>query len=103
MKRSLLVAIKERFAKKSKKPWACFETAGPDTTGRLAFSISWNEAFVKNLQELGMAGQTDEETIQLFFLQMRMIPESMDTDTDTVVNPEATPNLTSDANKFVRG
>jgi hypothetical protein len=105
MKRSFLVALKELFSRGSKKPWACFETTGPDETGKLGFSISWNSAFTENLQKLGMAGQTDEETVQLFFLQLRMIPDALvpkEDETD-VVNPEATPNLTSEANQFVRG
>lgn len=103
MKRSLLVALKEKLSYRSKKPWACFETSGPDESGRLGFSISWNAAFTENLQKLGMAGQTDEETIQMFFLQMRMLPEKMLDEVDEVVNPEATPNLTSEANQFIRG
>jgi|SRR5271163_1402606 len=104
MKQSWLVSLKEKIAAYSNKPWAVFETSGPDVTGKLGFAIAWNPAFVENLQKLGMAGQSDEETIQLFFLQLRMIPESMDPDaTVETVNPEATPNLTDEANKFVRG
>ncbi len=103
MKRSKLLQAKEKLARYSKKPWAAFETTGPDETGKLGFAIYWNEAFTANLQKLGMAGQTDEETIQLFFLQMRMIPESLIEKEDEVINPEATPNLTSEANQFVRG
>jgi len=103
MKRSWLVALKEKLAGLSSKPWACFETTGPDATGKLGFSISWNEAFTRNLQQLGMAGQTDEETIQLFFLQLRMIPDSMLEKESEAINPEATPHLTDEANQFRRG
>ena len=102
MKRSLLVSIKELFSKNSKNPWACFETTGPNEDGRVAFSISANKAFIKNLQDLGMGGINDEETVQMFFLQMRMIPENM-VPTDDAVNPDATPNLTNEANQFRRG
>lgn len=101
MKRSLFIIIKEFLAGFSSKPWACFETTGPDATGKLGFSISWNSAFTTNLQKLGMASQTDEETVQMFFLQLRMVPESLMEDGS--VNPHATPELTNDANKFVRG
>jgi len=104
MKRSWLVSIKEKIAQRSKNPWACFETSGPDESGRIGFSISWNPAFVRNLEKLGMGGATEEETIQLFFLQVRMIPDSMNPDAEVeAINPEATPELTSEANKFVRG
>src|SRR5271155_2600240 len=104
MKQSWLISLKEKIAGYSKTPWAVFETEGPDSEGRLGFSIAWNPAFVRNLEKLGMAGQTEEETIQLFFLQLRMIPDSMSPDDPTAnVNPEATPNLTDEANKLVRG
>ena len=103
MKRSWLVWLRERLSRRSKQPWACFETTGPDPTGKLAFSISWNKAFVDNLQRLGMSGVSDEETIQMFFLQLRMLPDSMAERNEDVVNPEATPNLTSEANQFRRG
>ena len=101
MKRSFLVSLKERLAKGSKKPWACFETTGPDADGRVAFSISANKAFIQNLQNLGLGGINDEETVQMFFLQLRMIPDDMAT--DDAVNPDATPNLTNEANQFRRG
>jgi hypothetical protein len=51
---------------------------------------------------MGMSGTTPEETIQMFFLQMRMIPETM-LDQEDTVNPEATPNLTNEANQLIRG
>ena len=100
MKRSLLIQLKELLMRRSKKPWACFETTGPDREGRVAFTISYNNAFVENLRNQGMAATPAEETVQLFFLQMRMLPESM---MDDAVNPEATPNLTNEANQFRRG
>jgi len=101
MKRSWLLTLKEFVSWRSKKPWACFETSGPTKEGRVEFSISANKAFIENLKTLGMGGTTDEETVQLFFLQMRMVPEDMVQ--EDAVSPEATPNLTHEANKFVRG
>ena len=102
MKRSWLINFKEFLARRSKKPWACFETTGPNADGRVAFSISFNTAFARNLQNLGMGGTNDEETVQLFFMQLRMIPEDL-VDQEDIVNPEDTPNLSNEANKFVRG
>ena len=99
MKRSKLIAAAERLKKNSKEPWACFETSGPDKDGRVGFSVSYNQAFIDNLTQLGLSGMTDEETVQLFFLQMRMVPEGVDQE---AVNPTATPNLTNEANRFVR-
>lgn len=100
MKRSLFISLKEALAQRSKKPWACFETTGPDVDGRVAFSISSNKAFIKNLQDLGMGGINDEETLHMFFIRARMIPEYMD---DNTVSPAETPNLSHEANQFRRG
>lgn len=100
MKASYLLRIKNFLASRSKKPWACFETTGPDREGRIAFSINANKAFIENLKNLGMGGINDEETVQMFFLQTRMIPEHI---LEEAVNPEETPNLTNEANEFRRG
>lgn len=97
MKRSFLSNIKEKLMQRSKKPWASFETPGPSEDGRVEFSISWNKAFVDSLKKQGYEGTTDEEIVQLFFISVRMLPESMMDENDTV-NPEATPRLTSEAN-----
>lgn len=102
MKRSFLIAIKEFITKFSPKPWACFETCGPDTEGRVAFSISANQAFLRLLQSNGMAGQNDEETLQLFFLQMQMRPDTGTEIDNTTVNPSATPNLSSEATRYIQ-
>lgn len=100
MKRSLLIRLKELLMRRSKKPWATFETTGPDSEGRVEFSISYNMAFVANLHKQGMGATSPEETVQLFFLQMRMLPEDV---MDDSVNPEGTPTLTNEANQFRRG
>jgi hypothetical protein len=101
MKRKFLIALQEKLVANSKDPWACFETTGPDPEGRLQFSISWNKAFISNLHAQGYQSMTDEETVQMFFLSTHMLPESMLDDADTV-NPEATPNLTNEANTLRR-
>lgn len=101
MKRKFLIALQEKLVSKSKEPWACFETSGPDKEGRLGFSISWNKAFIANLHQQGYQGMNDEETVQMFFLATHMIPEEMMNDLDTV-NPDATPNLTNEANTLRR-
>lgn len=95
MKRSLLSKLQELLRKKSKKPWASFETSGP-IDGRLEFTMSWNDAFIHGLKVAGYEGQTEEEMVQMFYLSTQMLPESLLE--DDVVNPSATPNLTNEAN-----
>jgi hypothetical protein len=102
MKSSFLVSLKEKLASKSSTPWACFETDGISPQG-LGISMRWNEAFIEHLHSQGIAGSNDNETIQLFFLFMSgKIAESIDgASDDGQINPQATPNLTSEANRFV--
>jgi len=94
---SLLTKLKEKLLARSKRPWACFETAGPDKDGRVQFSIACNKAFIKNLRGVGYEGMTDEEIVQFFFISARMLPEEMLQD-ENIVSPTATPRLTSEAN-----
>lgn len=100
MKRSFLIRLKEKLVARSSKPWACFETTGPSADGRIAFSISWNMEFIKQLRAAGFEGDTEEAMVQMFFVSSRMIPEEILTDIgdDDTINPEAMPRLTSEAN-----
>ncbi len=105
MKRSTLIWLKEKLSSRSKKPWACFETTGVSEDGRVEFSIAWNAAFIENLKQRGFSAATEEEMVQMFFLSARMLPEDLAKEIEEAgdaVNPEATPNLTNDANRFVR-
>lgn len=97
MKRSILTKLLEWRHKRSSKPWASFETAGPTPDGRVEFTMSWNDAFIDVLKRAGYEGQTEEEMVQLFYLSTQMIPENFLDELD-VINPEATPKLTSEAN-----
>lgn len=100
MKESFLVSLNEKLVSKSKKPWACFETDGVSEDG-LGVAMHWNNSFIKKLHAQGIQGNDDRETIQLFFLFMASrIAEAAAGDGNTV-NPEATPNLTNEANRFV--
>ena len=96
MKRSKLVALKEKLESGSKTPWAAIEFNGVQE-GAVAFSMSWNKAFMKNLEEAGFQGINPEETIQNFFLFMANMNAVQD-----VVNPEGMPTLSNDANMLKR-
>lgn len=96
MKRSFLVALKEFFAGKSKEPWAAIEFNGVND-GTVSFAMSWNEAFIRNLDSVGFTGINQEETVQNFFMYIANMQAVQD-----VVNPEGMPNLTSEANTLRR-
>lgn len=101
MKRKFLISMQEKLSANSKEPWGCFETTGPDDEGRVGFAISWNKAFITTLHKAGFHGVSEEETVQMFFLSARMLPEEMADQIDTI-NPAGTPDLTNEANRFVR-
>lgn len=96
MKRSFLVALKELFVRKSSTPWAAIEFNGVQE-GAVAFSMSWNEAFIRNLDSVGFTGINQEETVQNFLLYIANMQAVQD-----VVNPEGTPNLSNEANTLRR-
>lgn len=98
MKHSFLSKLQEFIKKFSKKPWASFETTGPQSDGRLEFTISWNNAFIDVLKKAGYEGETEEEMVQLFYLSTQMLPENIIDEMEMGVNPDATPNLTNEAN-----
>jgi hypothetical protein len=103
MKRSWFIRLKEIAARRSNKPWACFETSGPSPDGRVEFSISCNPAFTMALRAAGFEGTSEEEMVQSFFLAARMLPESvLNAEEDDTINPEGTPTLTSEANILKR-
>lgn len=98
MKRSIFTKLLQLRHKFSKKPWASFETGGPTDEGRIAFTISWNDAFIDVLKKAGYEADTEEEMVQLFYLSTQMIPESVLEEVENdIINPAATPKLTSEA------
>jgi hypothetical protein len=97
MKRSWFVAIKEFFSSRSKTPWAAIEFNGVQD-GTVAFAMSWNNAFIQNLESVGFQGINQEETIQNFFLYIA----NMNAIRDDVVNPDALPNLSNESNTLRR-
>lgn len=96
MKRSLFVKLKELFSSKSTSPWACAEFNGVEADGRVGFAISWNKAFIQNIERAGFQGINEEETVQNFLM---FIAAGQVTDD---VNPEEMPTLTSDSNILLR-
>lgn len=101
MKSKFLIWVQEKLSARSKTPWACFETEGMDATCRIGWTMNWNKAFIDHLNSKGFQGLSDEETVQQFFMFSQMLPEELAHQADTV-NPDATPNLTNEANTLRR-
>lgn len=74
----------------SSSPWARFDVTDFGKDGRIRVEFDWNDAFIKKARELGFTAETDEDTVQLFFVSAGMRPTELDGD---MVPSHAHPNL----------
>lgn len=101
MKRNIILSIQDFLRKRSKRPWACFETDGFSKEG-LGIRMYWNKAFIKGLHEHGIQATSDQETVQMMFLYISSQVTGFTVGGAEIVNPEATPQLTNEANTFIK-
>ncbi len=99
MKRFLLRLL-EALHKRSKEPWAMFETNGIDGQGRVRIETYWNEAFIENARNNRLPGNTPEEIVTLFFVGAQIKPYNFEDDN---VASDAHINLAADSNQLKRG
>ncbi len=93
--------IRKLFLRQQEKqatPWAMFEVA-EFVDGQAKVNFSWNEAFLKQIQEHGFHAETAEESVQLFFYASKMIPQEM-IGGDEPVQPMDLPHLSGRANSL---
>lgn len=93
----ILNKLQEWLYAKSKKPWAVFEIDGFDE-GRIKVNFRWNRAFILKVNSLGFAGETEEETVMLFYYMSQMTPNG--DDSEAPVQSEEHPTLTSASNQI---
>lgn len=99
--RKLLLWLLDKSQQNSKEPFAAYFTTGIDfETQRTPIEFMWNKAFIDNLNQYGYACDTEEETIELFFVATRPTPVQMDGPEDSV-NSESHPRL-SESNNFLK-
>lgn len=60
--------------KTSSEPWASFEVTGFEKDGRIKVGMDWNDAFVKQIHDLGFHAETEEDSVQLFFYTAQARP-----------------------------
>lgn len=96
--REAFVAAREA----EKEPWAMFEVTGFDGDGRIKVEFSWNEPFLKKLDELGFTAETPEDTVQLFFFTSQMKPTILGMGGDETVQSNDLPTLSPNANRMVK-
>lgn len=66
--------LEEKLQRRSKTPWASFDTAGVEN-GSVRYDMSWNPAFLENLRKAGFTGHNEQEIVENFFLASILIPK----------------------------
>lgn len=94
----------EKLMSRSKKPWGRFIVSGVTEDSEVRFDISYNKAFIKNLDKQGLTGITEEETVQNFLFGTMMAPKAMfdEINDQSPIATEAHPNLQSETNVLKR-
>lgn len=90
-----------RAMRKAEAPWAMLEIEAFEVDGRVRVSFDYNDAFVQKVKDLGFQAETDEDTVQLFFLTAGLRPTQLMAG-DAAVQPDAHPNLSSQQNVLVQ-
>lgn len=95
--------LTDKLMARSKKPWVRFTMSGITEEGEIRIQSAYNKAFIKNATQNGLAGATDEETVQNFLLGTLIAPKELfEADSDPVTS-DAHPFLQEETNKFKRG
>lgn len=80
------------------EPRASFTITGIEAE-RIRVEFDWNTAFIKHVHELGFVGETEEDTVQMFFYASSMRPTGIPSETQDLTAPEV--RLTHAANRLV--
>lgn len=96
MIRKFLLWLLDKSQQKSKEPFGAYFTSGIKD-GQAPIQFIWNKAFIDNIREAGYACETEEETVEMFYIAMRPTPIQYD-DEEDVINSEEHPLLSNDKN-----
>ena len=100
---TLLNWLANKLMARRKKPWARFIVNGISEDGQVRFDIAFNKAFIKNAQDNGLQGASDEETVQNFLFGTMMLPKEVFSEDFDPVTSDAHPYLQAEDNRFKRG
>ena len=95
--RKLLLWLLDKTQQKSKEPFGAYFTSGITEDGQAPIQFIWNKAFVENIRKYGYETETEEETVELFYLATR--PAQYVPGEDPVQSEEH-PRLSNDAHTF---
>lgn len=101
MVRNLLQRLYSTASARSTKPWAVLEVQDIEDGGRVKIGFDYNKAFIERVKKMGFHAETDEETVQLFFMASALRPITL-AGGDAAVQPDAHPQLSSNQNTLVQ-
>lgn len=86
---------------RSKKPWAKLEIVDIEEDGQLKLKYSHNEAFIQYLKSIKWDEGPEDDMVQSYLLSLGVMAAIAEGN-DNMINPDSHPELTNDANKFIR-
>lgn len=98
--RKILIWLLDKSQQHNKEPFGCYFTSGIHN-GQAPIQFVWNKAFIDNLRMAGYECETEEETVELFYVATRPTPQQYE-DLEESVNSDDHPRLSNDANYLRR-
>jgi hypothetical protein len=87
--------------RKLKQPWAVLEIEAFEEDGRIKLAFDYNPAFIEKIHALGFHAETDEDSVQLFFLTSALRPMAL-SEGDEAVQSMEVPSLSSPQNVLMQ-
>lgn len=87
--------------RKQEKPWATLEIESFELDGRIKLAFDFNAPFIEKIKGMGFQAETDEDTVQLFFLTAALRPMALVGGDETVQSAEH-PSLSAPQNTLVQ-
>lgn len=84
--------------RRGKTPWARFTFKGIVEDGIVPIEFDYNDAFIKQLRDIGFEGINEDEIVQQFMISLVM-PKAVE---DDIINSSSHPTLTSEMNALVK-
>lgn len=101
MVKKLIKSLFGRVMRSQASPWAILEVQEFAHDGRVKMSFDYNQAFVEKVKSLGFQAETDEDTVQLFFMTSALRPIQLMAG-DEAVQSDAHPSLSSPQNVLIQ-
>ena len=100
--RKLLLWLLDKTQQGGKEPFSLYYTSGIDASGQAPIQFIWNKAFVENIRRFGYECETEEETIELFYLATRPVSLAQAAQEDEEIVSEEHPRLSNDTHHLKR-